>query len=164
MDTIEALGIILPAMGKTKTEVASMLGWNSQMFSARLERKSLRLDDFFRMMEGLGVEVVFQKKDTGEIIKGRPVGHGKRLRGMVDGVTYDTDQANVISNSFYEDGENEYNKDGEAQELYVDDEGRYFMAEYKLGRDPVGKIRVIPANVAALFIERYGTEIEKAPK
>ena len=58
-------------------------------------------------------------------------------------------------------GVSEY-KDGEACELYVDKKGRYFMAEYH--EDGKDRIRSVSPSVAAAFIEKYGTKIEKGPK
>ena len=44
----------------------------------------------------------------------------------------------------------------------LDKRGRYFMAEYhEDGRD---RIRVVSPSVAAAFIEKYGTDIEKGPE
>ena len=83
------------------------------------------------------------------------------MHGTVDKVFYDTGAADALSNSFYEDGVSEY-KDGEACELYVDKKGRYFMAEYH--EDGKDRIRSVSPSVAAAFIEKYGTKIEKGPK
>ena len=77
------------------------------------------------------------------------------------GVKYNTDKSYALSNTYYSDGENEY-IDGKAIELYMDTNGGYFFAE----RHEDGSAKIIPvdASIAAPFIEKYGTDIEKKPK
>ena len=110
-----------------------------------------------------GVDVTFTMRKTGEILKPHVSGHGRRLCGNCDKITFDTAAAEAISNSFYEDGVNEFNADGEAAELYVDSEGRYFMAEYHTDTSK-DRLRTVQSSVAAAFVEKYGTQIEKGPK
>jgi len=121
------------ALAKTKNSqawLARQMGWTPQNFNLRLNRNSIRADEFLALMDVLGVDVTFTMRKTGEILKPHVSGHGRRLCGNCDKITFDTAAAEAISNSFYEDGVNEFNADGEAAELYVDSEGRYFMAEY----------------------------------
>ena len=82
---------------------------------------------------------------------------------MVDRIIYDTASSDAIANNFYADGENEYT-DGKALELYMDKEGRYFFAEYSSWEGVKDRITPVNAEAAASFIEKYGTEIDKAPK
>lgn len=107
--------------------------------------------------------IKFGMRKTGEILKPHVSGHGRRLCGNCDKITFDTAAAEAISNSFYEDGVNEFNADGEAAELYVDSEGRYFMAEYHTDTSK-DRLRTVQSSVAAAFVEKYGTQIEKGPK
>lgn len=153
------------ALVKTKTTQAGLarqMGWTPQNFNLRLNRNSIRADEFLTIMDALGVDVTFTMRESGEILKPHVRGHGRRLCGNCDKITFDTAAAEAISNSFYEDGVNEFNADGEATELYVDSEGRYFMAEYHTDTSK-DRLRTVPSSVAAAFVEKYGTQIEKGP-
>lgn len=161
MNTREVLNAVLPAIGKTQADMAVSIGKTPQQLSQRMVHNTLRADDLLCAMEKLGVEVMFKVKETGEIVKIRRTGHGRRLKGMADRVKYDTASADALSNSFYADGVNEYDTNGEGQELYVDADGRYFMAEYNSVDPTKDRIRSVPASMAAAFIEKFGTEIEK---
>lgn len=154
------------ALAKTKNSqawLARQMGWTPQNFNLRLNRNSIRADEFLALMDVLGVDVTFTMRKTGEILKPHVSGHGRRLCGNCDKITFDTAAAEAISNSFYEDGVNEFNADGEAAELYVDSEGRYFMAEYHTDTSK-DRLRTVQSSVAAAFVEKYGTQIEKEPK
>ncbi len=161
MTAKEALVAALSRTGHTQESAAKLVGWNGQQISQRLARNSMRADEFLSIMDAVGVEVTFTVKKTGEVLREHTTGHGRRVHGTVDKVFYDTGAADALANSFFEDGENEY-KNGEACELYVDKKGRYFMAEYH--EDGKDRIRSASASVAAAFIEKYGTKIEKGPK
>lgn len=161
MTSKDALMSAISKTGHTQESAAKLIGWAGQQISQRLQRNSMRADEFLVLMDAIGVDVTFTIRETGEELRDHKPGHGRRIRMTADKVMYDTATSNAIANSFYEDGVNEY-KDGEACELYVDKKGRYFMAEYHEG----GKDKILPvtASVAAAFIEKYGVEIEKAPK
>lgn len=161
MNTREVLNAVLPAIGKTQADMAYAIGKTPQQLSQRMVHNTFRSDDLLKAMEKLGIEVLFKVSETGEIVKVRNAGHGRRLKGMADRIRFDTATADAISNSFYADGENEYDDNGEAQELYVDSEGRYFMAEYNANDSTKDRIRSVPASMAAAFIEKFGTDIEK---
>jgi hypothetical protein len=162
MTAKEVVVAALARTGHTQESAAKLVGWTGgQLISQRLQRNSMRADEFLTLMDAVGVDVTFTVRKTGEILRDHTAGHGRHLKGTADRVLYDTGAADALANSFYEDGVNEY-KDGEACELYVDKRGRYFMAEYhEDGRD---RIRVVSPSVAAAFIEKYGTDIEKGPE
>lgn len=163
MTSKEALAAALKGTGKTQAEAAVKIGWVPQQLSARLARGSLRADEFLELMDAIGVDVVLKVRDSGEILKAHIPGAGRRVRGMVNRVIYDTASADALANNFFADGVNEF-QDGRAVELYVDREGRYFFAEYTNWEGAKDRITPVTANDAAAFIERYGTEIHKAPK
>lgn len=163
MTSKEALAVALKGTGKTQAEAAVKMGWVPQQLSARLGRGSLRADEFLELMDAIGVDVVLTVRDTGEVLKAHISGAGRRVRGMVNRVIYDTASADALANNFYADGVNEY-QDGRAMELYIDREGRYFFAEYTNWEGAKDRITPVTANDAAAFIERYGTEIHKTPK
>ena len=143
------------ALAKTKNSqawLARQMGWTPQNFNLRLNRNSIRADEFLALMDVLGVDVTFTMRKTGEILKPHVSGHGRRLCGNCDKITFDTAAAEAISNNFYEDGVNEFNA-----------EGRYFMAEYHTDTSK-DRLRTVQSSVAAAFVEKYGTQIEKGPK
>ncbi len=151
----------LARTGHTQESGAKLIGWGGQQISQRLQRNSMRADEFLTLLDAIGVDVTFTVRKTGDVLRGQTSGHGRRVKGTSDKVLYDTGTSYAIANSFFEDGEHEY-KDGEACELYVDKRGRYFMAEYR--EDGKDRVRSVSASVAAAFIEKYGTVIEKGPK
>lgn len=156
----DALVSALGRTGHTQESAAKLVGWTGQQISQRLQRNSMRTDEFLSLMDAIGVDVTFTVRATGEILKDHKSGHGRRVKATADKVLYDTAASDALANSFYEDGVNEY-KDGEACELYVDRRGRYFMAEYH--EDGKDKIRPVSPSVAAAFIEKYGVVVEKGP-
>ena len=159
----EVLAAVLKATGKTQAEAATNVGWVPQQLSARLVRNSLRADELLALLEGLGVELSFTIKETGEKVRTHINGMGRRVKGMVDKVIYDTATSDALANNFYADGINEYT-DGKALELYIDREGRYFFAEYSNWEGTKDRISPVSGKDAAAFIEKYGTEIDKRPK
>lgn len=166
MTVREVFNAVLPAIGRTYSEAAAKIGWSRQQMSQKMARDSLRARDLLKIMEANGVEVCFRIKETGEIIQlfqCKVPGHGRRIKGMSHKVKYDTEKANALSNTFYADGKNEYDENGEAQELYVDANGRYFLAIYHKDAPQEDFINAIPGSIAAAFVEKYGVEIEKKP-
>lgn len=163
MTSKEVLAAALRDTGKTQAEAAAKIGWVPQQLSARLTRNSLRADELLDLLDGLGVELTLTVRETGKVIRSHIQGAGRRVKGMVDRVTYDTAASDALSNNFYADGVNEYT-DGKALELYVDKEGRYFFAEYSSWEGVKDRITPVTAETAAAFIEKYGTELDKAPK
>ena len=161
MTSKDALMSALSRTGYTQESAAKLVGWVGQQISQRLQRNSMRADEFLNLMDAIGVDVTFTVRATGEVLKDHKSGHGRRVKATADKVLYDTAASDALANSFYEDGVNEF-KDGEACELYVDKKGRYFMAEYH--EDGKDRIRPVSASVAAAFIEKYGTTLEKGQK
>ena len=164
MTVKEVFNSVLPAMHLTQAEAAEKLGWNKQQISQKMVRDSLRARELLQIMDLNGVDVVFRNRETGEEIKIMSFGHGHPIKGMSDGVKFNTVHADALSNNFYADGVNEYDENGEAQELYVDPSGRYFFAEYNMNDQKKERVRAVPASVAKAFIDKYGTVLEKGPK
>lgn len=163
MTSKELLAAALRDTGKTQAEAAAKIGWVPQQLSARLTRNSLRADELLDLLEGLGIELTMTVKETGKVIRSHIQGAGRRVKAMVDRVTYDTASSDALANNFYADGVNEYT-DGKALELYIDREGRYFFAEYSSWEGVKDRITPVTPETAAAFIEKYGTELDKAPK
>ncbi len=158
MTANEAISAAISAKKTTQAATAKLYGWSAQQLGQRIKRKTLRADEFMGIMDVLGIDVIFAVRETGEVLKAHVSGHGPRLVGMSDGVTYDTDASEAVCNSFFEDGVNEYGQDDRAQELYIDKDGRYFMAEYTRVEGEKNRVRSVPASVAAAFIEKYGNK------
>ncbi len=153
------LNAALESKNMFQEDGAAAIGWTPAKLSAILRRETLKADDFIALMDAIGMEIEFKDKETGEPLKIKASGYGRRLRGISDGIKFDTNAAEAISNSFYEDGVNEYGKDGRAVELYIDKQGRYFFAEYSINAGEKERIRSTSSSVAAAFIEKYGTDL-----
>ena len=162
MKANDVLAAALRATRKTQAEAAARVGWMPQQLSARLVRNSMRADEFLNLLEGLGIEITLTVKETGEVVRTHIPGAGRRVKGMVDRIIYDTAASDALANNFYADGVNEYT-DGKALELYIDKEGRYFFAEYTNWEGGKDRISPVSTKDAAAFIEKYGTEIVKKP-
>lgn len=163
MTSREAIVAGLKATGTTQAEAATKIGWSAQQLSGRLMRNSMRADEFLEFMDAIGVDVSFTVRESGAALKTHTPGAGRRVRAMVDKVKYDTEAASALANNFYADGVNEYH-DGKAMELYVDDQGRYFFAEYTNWEGAKDRITPVTGRDAATFIERYGTDLHRKPK
>ena len=163
MTSKELLAAALRDTGKTQAEAAAKIGWVPQQLSARLTRNSRIESDLLDLLEGLGIELTMTVKETGKVIRSHIQGAGRRVKAMVDRVTYDTASSDALANNFYADGVNEYT-DGKALELYIDREGRYFFAEYSSWEGVKDRVTPVTPETAAAFIEKYGTELDKAPK
>ncbi len=152
----EVLAAALKAKKMSQAQVAKIVGMPEQSLGQKVNiRESIRANEFFDLMEAIGIDTVFIVRETGEpLMKERT--HGERVTGMSDGVVYDTKESKIVASSFFADGKTEYGPDGKAQELYIDCEGRYFVAEYSNDPSVKPRIRAIPANIADAFINQYG--------
>ncbi len=162
MTVKEMLSAAYRATGTNQAVAAATIGWTAQQISQRMVRNSLRADDFLAILDNLGIELTMTVKNGGKEIKTLRAGAGRRVHKMVDNVMYDTAQSDALSNNFYADGENEYT-DGKATELYKDKNNRYFFAEYVSWEGGKDSITPVTAEIAAKFIEKYGTELNKKP-
>ncbi len=158
MTAKEILAAALKDLGMTQAEAARECGQTPQQLSGKLGRNSLRADEFLEIMDAIGIDIEYRVRSNGKKVRARATGYGRRVRGMVDRVTYDTAASEVLANNFWADGVNEYN-DGKALELYIDKENRYFFAEYSSWEGVKDRICPVSASDAAAFIEKYGTEI-----
>lgn len=154
------LDAALDEMHLTYNEAASNVGWTKSKINAKLTRDSIRATEFINLLEANGVSVVLVNKKTGEQIFPYIQGHGENATGVSDHIRYNTATSYALSNTFFADGENEYDSEGKAQELYIDHDGRYFIVYYEKGKRP--KIKATTGSVALAFIEKYGTELEKS--
>ena len=152
----EVFAAALKATGLSQAKLAKMAGMPEQSIGQKINvRESIRADEFFELLDIMGISIVFFVKSTGEALL-KESQHGKRVVGMSDGVIYDTKESQIVASSFFADGVNEYGPDGKAQELYVDKEGRYFVAEYSDEEDVKDRVRSVPSNMAEAFLKLYG--------
>ena len=164
MTAQEALTAALVATGHTQAEGAKAIGWQAQRLNQRLIRGSLKVEELFQILDAIGVDFHMTVRETGKPVRIHTHGYGRRIRAMSDRVMYDTSTSDALSNSFYEDGEHEFGADGRASELYIDREGRYFLAKYSNVEGEKDNVQAISGDLAAAFIEKYGTQLDKRPK
>ena len=162
MNAQEILETASWACNTTQKGAAELIGLNGSGLWARLKRGSLKADDFLAMLDRMGIDVTYTVRATGKKMNLTIRGAGRKVVSQVNFVKYSTDQSEALANDFYTDGENLYHE-GRARELYVDKQGRYFFAEYS--EYPGVKDRIIPvgADVAASFLETYGTDLHRGP-
>lgn len=163
MSAKDILKAACKATNTSQNEGAKRIGFTRQQFSSKIIRGTLRADEFLAFLDALGVDVEFKVRETGKPVKLNVVGMGNRVKRMVDKVIYDTSRSDALANNFYADGVNKFT-DGKAMELYIDKDGRYFFAEYSEWEGVKDQIIPVTASVAAAFIEKYGTKIEKTPE
>lgn len=164
MTAQEALAAALTATGHTQAEGARVIGWQPQRLYQRLVRGTLKVDELFQILDAIGVDFQMTVRETGKPVSVHIPGYGRRVRAMSDRVIYDTAASDALSNSFYEDGVHEFGVDGRASELYIDRDGRYFLAKYTNVEGEKDRVQAISGDLAAAFIEKYGTQIDKRPK
>ena len=151
---------VLQFRGLRGYEAARKIGWPAQKLSKRLSHETMKIHELSMILDRLNVDMVFVDRETGEQIHPKCAGMGDPVTKIVDKVKYSTEKASAVANNFYADGENKYN-DGRALELYSDNTGRYFFAEY-CEWDP-SKNSIVPVGKenAEEFIRKYGTRIMK---
>lgn len=162
MTAKEVINTASRATGISQAKAAESLGWSPQQLSAKISRKTLRADDFLNLLDSMGVDVTYTVRETGKSIKAHIPGAGRRVRAMVNKVIYDTAYSDALSNDFYIDGDNML-LDGKGSELYIDSEGRYFLAEYTSFEGVKDRIIPLTANDAAAYIRRNGTDLHRQP-
>lgn len=145
--------------GISQAAVAKKMGWVPQQLSARLVRNSTNADEFIAILGAIGFDVSIAEKGTGDFLA--VPGHGRRVKQMVDHVVYDTAKACAMSNTFFADGKNEYAPDGKASELYLDKQGRYFVAEYSNWAGVKDRIVPVTIETAMEFMKRNGMGTNK---
>lgn len=159
MNANRLLRAALEAVGSDQSKASEKMGWTKNKLYGLIHRDTLRANDFLAIMDAIGVDVILKDRETGKTISERITGLGPRVKQMVDFVKYDTANADAMATSFYADGVNMYNDEGKATELYLDADGRYFFAEYTNWEGGKNRISPTTPEIAAAFIQKYGTEI-----
>ena len=146
MNTIDFLKKLIAKSGMKQKEVACGLGMTEQTLCNKFRRGSISSKEFVDIIEYLGYEVKVVEKNTEEEVETRKAGVGERLKMMVNNVKYDTFKASALCHT----DETQETFD----ELYVDDEGRYFVAHYVKWEGGVSSISPISELAAKMMIER----------
>lgn len=150
MTTADIIKDLLSKSDIQQKELGKFLGVSEVCISNRLRRNSISSDDFLKILDFLGYEINIVSKKTKEIETIRNKGVGKRIKMMVDGIKYDTAKADAICHSdatdfcFYE--------------LYKDDEGRYFVAQYSNWENGTNSISPIDENEAMKIRKKLTNE------
>ena len=122
MKPTEILRDLIKRSPMQQKDIAEQMGWSPEGASNRLRRGTISADEFEKMLGILGYEMKIVEASTSEEVRPRRKGVGGRLRMLVNGVRYDTYKADAICHS-------DESKDIFC-ELYRDDEGRYYVANY----------------------------------
>ena len=134
--------------GKTQKWLAEETGTTRQNISQRLQKGTLSADEFIVIARMLGFRVTLENESEVEyrgmnIIPSGPVGV-RRVKQMVDGVYYDTGKATAVCHTA------EFN--GWKMELFLAEDGRYFVAHYTSWEDAKDYITPCSETVAAQWV------------
>ena len=161
LEVKEITRAILKVKGYTIQRLEDLVGAYRQELEYKiLRRGSISCKEYFEVLDIVGIVPVFFLKETGEELskavdeKLRKSEHF-RVVGTSDRKQYDTQKSKFICSSFFADGKHEYGPDGKAQDLFQDQDGMYFIADYDKTSADKAKVRALPVNVALAFIERY---------
>lgn len=109
---------------KTQGELASSIGVSPKVLSEQLISGRIPFGRFSQILAELGYEVKVEPLGGGVPVEPQMRGISKDIRQMVDGVVYDTRKADAVCHTSEQSGW--YN------ELYQDQEGRYFVVRNSL--------------------------------
>jgi len=139
----------------TQVKAAELYGMPEQSIGQKINtRESIQANEFFDLLDTIGIGVLFYVKETGEILL-KESENGRRVVGISEGVYYDTKKSKLLASSFLGDERNEFGPDGKAQELYIDKNGRYFMVECSNDENVKDRIVAVPNSIATAFINQY---------
>lgn len=147
MTSAEIIKRLIQKSEKKNKEVSDEMRMSQSAFSNKFKRNSFSADEFIHIVSYLGYELKIVDKDTNDDIKIKNKGIGERVKMMIKGVIYDTEKSDAICHS----DENEESFD----ELYQDNQGRYFVAHYVKWEGGVNSISPIGTDDAIKFIEKY---------
>ena len=139
---------ILKAENISGRELARRIGRVPSAVSTKLKNNTLTAEVFFDWCDKLGYEVIVQRKGDGERIDGSRRGIGPRLRRMVGKIIYDTEKSAALCHT--------PEQDGWFMELYVDDDGRFFVAHYTDWEGSENFISQVNPEEARRLYDTYG--------
>ena len=132
---------------KKLKEIAQNIGQSSSNFSYKLKNNNLTAQDFIKALGYMGYSIYLAKNDK-QVIPEIRKGIGDPLKGMVEGVMYDTVKSDAVCHT-----ECIY---GMHVELYRDAEGRFFVAEYAEWGNGKNNISPIAKKDAYRLYKAYG--------
>lgn len=132
---------------KKLKELAQNIGQSSSNFSNKLKNNNLAAQDFIKALGYMGYSIYLAKNDK-QVIPEIRKGIGDPLKGMVEGVMYDTVKSDAVCHT-----ECIY---GMHVELYRDAEGRFFVAEYAEWGNGKNNISPIAKKDAYRLYKAYG--------
>ena len=132
---------------KKLKEIAQNIGQSSSNFSNKLKNNNLTAQDFIKALGYMGYSIYLEKNDK-QVIPEIRKGIGDPLKGMVEGVMYDTVKSDAVCHT-----ECIY---GMHVELYRDAEGRFFVAEYAEWGNGKNNISPIAKKDAYRLYKAYG--------
>ena len=147
MTVAETVKDLISRSSLQQKDVAAKMGWTEQGICNRFRRNSLSAEEFVKIVGILGYEIKVVERGTSDEVFNRKKGVGARIKMMVNGVKYDTYKADAICHS--DETEDVF------YELYVDEEGRYFVATYVNWEGGVNSISPISAEDAQRMIRKF---------
>lgn len=125
-------------------DFAGIVGKSPAAMSTQLNTNRMSAEEWRRMARCAGYEVVMLPISE---IPGRALGHGPRIKRMVDGITYDTSKADAVCWT--------RDPDGWARELYTTEDGTFFLAHFHTAEDIPGFITPVSGDLAKRFTDLY---------
>lgn len=119
----------------------------------------VRFEDAVDLLREIGLETAIVDYHTGAIVTSSHSGYGRRVRGWIDGIEYDTLKASAISTGLNTEshkygGAEKYDVD-DPRELYQKSDGTYFLTVYdkRRGNDV---LQPCDEKTAQAFIDLHG--------
>ena len=135
MRTRDLIRAVTKWSGKTYMQCANALGMNRQKWYRRVGNGTMSVDEFLEVLKACGLELA--------IVKGKEVWIAKESHGSLIAESQGKRYSTAASRPLAHDN---------GIELYVDDDGGYFFADFQKR-----KVIATDASVAEAFVERYGT-------
>ena len=124
----------------------------AQVIRDRYLRNSFIADEMLLVLENLDMEVKYISRRTNMEIKVTENPSQLSKQGSSHGMWFNTNSSVLLADTYYLDGVNKYNN-GEAEELFIDKNGVYFIALCK--KDGTCKLEYRSPREALAFIEKY---------
>jgi len=154
VDIREVLHAVMKSLGISMYEASRRCGYHEQLLTQKVQqRASIQAEQFLEAMDKLGVECRFFLRGTDIELKEEQT--MEKVVGNSDNIRFSTDKSKLLASSFGT-GEDRYGPDGKAFALYVDREGRYFVAEYNKDPNVPGRVRTVPIHAVRAILAMYG--------
>lgn len=139
----------LQLRGVLQKELAERVGQDHKYLSKKLTTNNMKAQELIDLLHELGYEIMLVDRQEGwKTVSVRRRGTGPRVKRMVDGVTFDTAKADALCHTDVEDGR--------YIELYLDQEGRFFIVHYSLWQKEDASITLCQEDEARHLFDEYG--------